>query len=357
MEGDVIEVDIADVAFGGKGVGRHEGKAVFVPFAIPGERVRVRITREKKRFAEAEPVEILQPAADRMSPVCPYFAQCGGCAYQHVSYERQLELKSAQVEQTLRRIGRLESLPMQPMIAAPSPYGYRNRIRVHAVGDVVGFYAWDRRAVIDVEVCPIASAEVNERLAQLRRRSLREGDYTVSEGKRGEFFEQTNPPVAALLLEHVGSLLSPGRRVLVDAYCGAGAFARHLAGRFERVTGIEEDAFAVAQARRMAGANEEYLEGAVEDLLAGVLRAEVPEETTLVLDPPSAGLTPKALDAVLVSPPADVIYVSCDPATLARDLARLVPVYELCSITPLDMFPQTAEIEVAVRLRRASLPA
>ena len=132
VRGLVLELVIEDLAFGGKGVARDKGKAVFVPFTIDGERVTAKIVREKKQFAEAELVEVLEPSPQRVLPECPYFGRCGGCSYQHISYEHQLELKARQVEQAMRRIGRLAEPPIHPMIPSPRPYGYRNRITVHA---------------------------------------------------------------------------------------------------------------------------------------------------------------------------------------------------------------------------------
>src|SRR5687768_462158 len=129
---------------------------VFVPFVAPGETVSARIVTQKKRYAEAELVSILAPSPHRVEPPCPVFGICGGCSYQHLAYEQQLTVKSAQVEQTLRRVGRLEHVPMQPMIGSPKQYSYRNRIRVHRAGGVVGFFAHDSRTLVDVEQCPIA---------------------------------------------------------------------------------------------------------------------------------------------------------------------------------------------------------
>src|SRR5262245_55205487 len=135
-----VDLRIEDVAFGGSGVARSEGKAVFVPFTIDGEQVTAQIVREKKQFAEAELVTVHEPSPHRVSPECPYFGGCGGCSYQHISYQHQLELKSRQVEQAMRRIGRLSDPPMRPIIPSPLSYGYRNRITVHALGNVIGFY-------------------------------------------------------------------------------------------------------------------------------------------------------------------------------------------------------------------------
>src|SRR4029079_18027909 len=126
-----VELLIEDIAFGGKGVGRVEGKAVFVPFTIAGERVTARVVRQKKSFAEAELVEVLKGSPERVSPPCPYFERCGGCAYQHMTYEHQLHWKSHQVGQALRRVGKFRELALRPIVPSPWDYEYRNRITLH----------------------------------------------------------------------------------------------------------------------------------------------------------------------------------------------------------------------------------
>jgi 23S rRNA (uracil1939-C5)-methyltransferase len=348
--GEIIRLPIHDIAFGGKGVGRAEGLAVFVPFVITGEEVTARLTRKKKRFADADLISIDTASPDRVQPPCPYFGRCGGCAYQHISYERQLELKTAQVEQTLRRVGHFIDIPVRPTVGSPAQYAYRNRIRVHVEEAAVGFYRHDRHDLVDVDTCAIAAPEVNSQLATLRRSLARDGDYILSRERR-DHFVQTNDGVATLLLDHVRSLLSPSSTLLVDAYCGAGFFAHSLADRFTRVIGIEENQGAIDFARRQAGPAETYIPGDVALSLSEVLSSHPPAETSLILDPPAAGAEPRVLDYILGTHPAEIIYVSCDPATLARDLAILCrSTYRLASITPFDMFPQTAEIEVAAHL-------
>jgi 23S rRNA (uracil1939-C5)-methyltransferase len=347
-----MQLTIQDIAFGGKGVGRSEGLAVFVPFTIPGETVEVEFTRRKKKYAEADLVAVVTPSPDRVKPVCRYFGRCGGCSYQHLAYPAQLEVKARQVEQTLRRVGKLAEVPMRPIIASPSPYGYRNRIRVHVVQGVTGFYSVGANALIDIEECPIASAEVNGRLTELRSRYLPDGDYTVAERRNHGFFEQTNDEVAREMLKVVEELVTPGGR-LVDAYCGAGFFSRHLRGRYEEVIGIEENEFAVAHARSVAIPGERYLAGDVALHLPDILaEGGAASQTTLILDPPAIGASARVLDAIVASAPREVIYVSCNPATLARDLEILGRSFTLASVTPLDMFPQTAEIEVVAHLKR-----
>ena len=344
-----MQLTIQDIAFGGKGVGRSEGLVVFVPFTLPGEAVTVQITRKKKSYAEAVLLSVDAPSPERVEPQCPHFQRCGGCAYQHIAYPAQLAIKAGQVEQTLRRVGKLAEVPMRPTVPSPKPYAYRNRIRVHVVEGVVGFYATNGHSLLDIERCPIASGEVNERLAGLRARRMPDGDYTLSEQRKIGFFEQTNNAVAQEMLDLAERLLTPGG-ALVDAYCGAGFFAQHLRERYERVVGIEENEFAVAHARTNAQPHEQYLSGDVAQHLDEVL-AET-GETSLILDPPAAGISARVIDSILAAAPREILYVSCNPGTLARDLAALCPSYLLESVTPLDMFPQTAEIEVVVHLKR-----
>jgi tRNA/tmRNA/rRNA uracil-C5-methylase (TrmA/RlmC/RlmD family) len=348
--GEVVHLPIQDVAFGGKGVGRHEGLAVFVPFVIAGEQVTARLTRRKKNFAEAQLLSVEQPSPDRVQPGCPYFGACGGCAYQHIAYPRQLEMKSSQVEQSLRRLGHFEHVPMQPAIASAEQYHYRNRIRVHAEGTTVGFYRHDRHELIDINQCPIATAEVNSQLGALRRTLTRDGDYVLS-GERRDYFVQTNDSVATALVAHVRALILPTSRILIDAYSGAGFFARELATSFTRVIGIEENERAVEYARRIAASNESYVQGDVALRLGDVLASVPAPEVTLILDPPAIGASPRVLDFILGATPSQIIYVSCNPSTLARDLETLCrSTYKLQSVTPLDMFPQTAEIEAVAHL-------
>jgi tRNA/tmRNA/rRNA uracil-C5-methylase (TrmA/RlmC/RlmD family) len=348
---ETVSLTIQDVAFGGKGVGRAGGKAVFVPFTMEGEEVTARVVKQKKTWAEAHLVSMEQTSPHRVEPPCPYFGACGGCSYQHISYEHQLEIKSRQVEQTLRRVGRLENVPMRAIIPSPKSYAYRNRIRVHVENGVVGFYRFDRHELLDIEQCPISAPGVNAALRELRQQVVRDGDYTLTERGRGEFFTQTNEDVSALLLDCVRGLVRHDHETLVDAYCGAGFFAKNLAPFFPRVIGIEANPFAIEQARRSAKPNETYYAGDVIEHLGAILSELDQANTTLILDPPALGVEPRVLDFILFSKPNEVIYVSCNPATLARDLAALCRIYQLQSVTPLDMFPQTAEIETVAHLR------
>jgi 23S rRNA (uracil1939-C5)-methyltransferase len=370
----VVDLIIEDIAFGGKGVGREQGKAIFVPYTIEGEKVSVEVVREKKQFAEAELIEVKERSPDRVEPQCPYFGRCGGCAYQHISYEHQLAIKWRQVRDALQRIGKLKDVPMRPIIPSPKQYGYRNRITVHAQDGMIGFFRRDSHRLIEIEHCPISRDEVNRALAKLRAQPrVRDGHYTLRASASPRVFSQTNDKVANALRDLVVNLVPPNQKQLIDAYCGAGFFAKALLDKFERVIGIDWDEFAIAAARENATAKEMYIAGDVEVELQQVgavhlnsppgandagnarLRSIAPtferERVTLIVDPPATGLNESVRRTIVDLAPTTLIYVSCNPPTLARDLRELQEKFTIESVTPLDMFPQTAEIEVAVHLR------
>lgn len=351
----VVDLTIEDIAFGGKGVGRESGKVVFVPYVIEDELVSAEIVGEKKQFAQAALVDVRKASPHRFAPPCPYFGHCGGCAYQHIEYEHQLTIKWRQVRDILRRIGKIENPPLRPIILSPQQYGYRNRITVHVRDGAIGFYRRDSHRLIDIERCPIAVDEVNRALADLRAQNPRDGNYTLRAQDRPRIFSQTNDAVAVALRDFMVDLVPPDQDLLIDAYCGAGFFAKALLDKFERVVGIDWDRFAIAEAQKTASPKETYVAADVEGVRAAVSVAfTFARETaaiTMIVDPPATGLSAGVRNAIVDLAPSTLIYVSCNPSTLARDLKELGKTFALDSVTPLDMFPQTAEIEVVVSLR------
>jgi tRNA/tmRNA/rRNA uracil-C5-methylase (TrmA/RlmC/RlmD family) len=353
-----VDLKIKDVAFGGKGVARDNGKAVFIPFTIDGERVSAKIVREKKQFAEAELVDLIEASPHRAQPQCPYFGRCGGCSYQHIDYEHQLALKFRQVRDVLGRIGKLADVPMRPIIPSPSSYRYRNRITVHAEDGAVGFFRRESHRLIDIEHCPIATDEVNRALSELRAQSPRNGHYTLRAENGARVFSQTNDAVANALLDLIVAMVPDNQELLIDAYCGAGFFAKALLDKVKHVIGIDWDRFAIEAAQGNATAKEIYIAGDVEDELRTLaarkrdfqIASAVGNRRSLamIVDPSAIGLSPSVRKAIVDLAPATLIYVSCNPATLARDLKELGNKFKIESVTPLDMFPQTAEIEVVV---------
>ncbi len=363
----LVDLRIEDIAFGGRGVAREQGKAVFVPYTLEGELVSAEIVREKKQFVEAELVEVKESSPDRVEPLCHYFGRCGGCAYQHISYEHQLAIKWRQVRDALQRIGKLKDVPMRPIIPSPKQFGYRNRITVHAQEGVIGFFRRDSHQLIEIEYCPISTDEVNRALTELRvQPRVRDAHYTLRASTGPRVFSQTNDEVADALRDLVVDLVPPKQELLIDAYCGTGFFAKALLGKFERVIGIDWDKFAIAVAKEDATEKETYFAADVEtelqtvgavhpnrpgrgnDTLTGRLRSMAP--TTIIVDPPATGLSEGVRKAIIDLAPQVLIYVSCNPPTLARDLKELQGKFTIDSLTPLDMFPQTAEIEVAAHL-------
>lgn len=345
-----LDLVIDDIAFGGKGVGRAEGKAVFVPFTIEGERVTARVVREKKSFAEAELVRVTEPSPHRTMSQCPYFGRCGGCSYQHMLYEHQLHWKSRQVAQALQRIGKFREPPLRPIVPSPRDYEYRNRITVHVENGIVGFFRHDAHRLIDIERCPISLPEVNEELAALRARDPRDGHYTLRARRGPRVFSQTNDAVATHLADTIAGLVLPNQSLLIDAYCGAGFFGKRLLAKFPRVVGLDWDIHAIAAAEANATATETYLAGEIAPHLAEQLAPADAASTTVIVDPPATGLGPEVREILRRHPMATLLYVSCNPPTFARDLADLAAVFILRSVTPFDMFPQTAEIEVLAHL-------
>jgi 23S rRNA (uracil1939-C5)-methyltransferase len=349
---EIHEVVVDRIAAGGAGVARlSTGKACFIRGTAPGERVRAVVTAHHKKFAEARVLEILEPSERRVQAPCPHFGICGGCDYQHLAYPLQLEIKYAHVRDALTRIGKLAGVDISPTLASPAPYGYRNRITVHSVGGRTGFFERGTRRVVDVDHCAIADSATNAALTALRAGSPRDGAYPLRPSGTFRGFRQVNDSAAGILLDVVKSMACGGH--LVDAYCGAGFFGHALAAVHETVTGIEWSADAVRKAREDAHSNETYWDGDVAMRLQPVLASLPTDASTVIVDPPAAGLESMVIRA-LTGPqtPRKLIYVSCDPATLARDLAKLSGAFCIVRVQPVDMFPQTAHIECVAELAR-----
>jgi len=352
--GSNLEIVIERLTFGGAGMGRlPDGKVCFVPRVIPGEKVRARMRAGHASYVEADLKDVLEPSTDRVQPKCPVFGRCGGCHYQHMTYARQLTVKFEQVREVLRRLGGISNAPVEPIVPSPLEFHYRNRITVHSKSGRVGFYGERSRRIVEVTECPLATGPVNALLSQLRIARPKDGAHPLREASDYRGFRQVNDGVAACLLEIVEEMARPGGRLLVDAFCGAGFFAKRLTNLFELTIGIEWSADAIRSAREGAGAREIYLLGDVKRHLVPALAAGPSESTTVLLDPPEEGLDQEILETIGSHQPARVIYVSCNPSTLARDLKRLGSQYILRRVCPVDMFPQTAEIEVATLLEKA----
>ncbi len=408
-----IRLHLDDMAYGGAAVGRHEGKAVFVPGGIAGEDVVVEVVEEKPRYARARLVEVIAPSPDRVAPPCESYGRCGGCQWQHIAYEAQLRFKQEIVRGQLERIGKIGEPPVRPTIGMENPWAYRNNMQF-AVDDEghLCLMAMGSERPVPIGSCRLLCPELTEVFEDLEldypgleRVSLRAGRRTGEQmlvletgdgeapelevdrplscvlllpdgtgvslvgsthlheevgGKRlrvsaGSFFQVNTEQAQALLrLVQQYAAVQPADLVL-DAYGGVGTFGLSLAAHARAAIIVEANASAVADARENASEapNIRVIEGEVEDVVPALEEAI----DVVVLDPPRAGVAPKALQALVAKHPRRIVYVSCDPGSLARDLRTLLDGgFRLEEVQPVDMFPQTHHIESVALLTAVAEP-
>lgn len=404
---ETFDVRLNDFIFGGDMIGRlPDGRAVFVPFGLPGELVRLHLVEEKANFTRGVIETILEPSPQRISPLCKHFGVCGGCNYQHLSYADQLSAKKSIVIDQLKRLGGLPDFPVADVVPSPAPWNYRNTVQfnVNPQG-VLGYQKANSNDFVAVQECHLPSSAINDLWPQIElepesgveRVILREGveedlllglvsksdeapdfsvDFPISavyispngttplSGDESvlmqvnghdfrvsvESFFQVNPAQAGAMVNKVLDLAGNIKgKTVIDAYCGVGLFSAFLAPKAARLIGIELaesscDDYAV---NLDEFSNVELYMDAVENVLPTLdVKADL-----VVIDPPRAGLDNRVIAALAEMCPTQIIYVSCDPATLARDLKRLLQKgYQLESVTPFDQFPQTYHIETIAKL-------
>lgn len=363
------ELVIESLTNSGDGLGRIGERVVFVPFTAPGDKVLIKIKQRKKTFAIAEVLDILEPSPNRVSAKCSHFQQCGGCQWQHIPYAEQLVAKVEQLRDTLTRIGGLpEDLVIEPIVASDKPYGYRNRIQ----GDIRAgqfHYKWrksDQRLAIDR--CEIADGLINDFL---------QTDLTQIDSGRVELavvddavtalplndqnstelgFRQVNTYVSKQLADRIlATVEHSASNKIVDLYCGRGTWSIDIANRHpeKQITAVDSSADNIQLAKNSAHShqlnNVNFQQAKVEKVLSKLSL----EGSLCIVDPPRAGLASALIDAITTHLPSEIIYVSCHPATLARDLQTLNQSgYRINTLQPLDMFPQTAHLEVFAYLTR-----
>jgi len=384
--GDEIELAIDTVAFGGAGIGRYKEMVVFIPYTVDGDTASVEIVDVKKRFATAVLKSVNTPSTFRTTPLCTVYTQCGACSYQHIVYDHQLFLKYRQIQDALERIGRFDRIPLEDTIPSPQTYGYRGRVDVHiATGKGpsrrIGFAARATHRIVDIERCEIAHESINEALSLLRRgRSTpgRQPLWSVPAEKvlgtsvirqvRGremfvpsDGFFQANVYLTDTLVTVVEEFCDLSKtETVLDGYCGSGLFSLFLALRCARLYGIEADESAVHCARenlKRAGIHSAaFYAGDMAHILRNQFIRKNLTVDVAVVDPPRTGLDPDTIAALGVMNPPKIVYVSCSPATLARDLRSLAGFgYGMRRVKPLDMFPHTSHVETVVLLERDSL--
>lgn len=371
--GQRLRLEITDLAFGGEGVARVDDFVVFIPFTAPGDVVEAKLTEVKKSFGRAELVRLLKSSPERVEPKCPYFGECGGCQYQHLDYAAQLRWKHRQIGELFRRVGGFDPSVVQPVIPCPNPYHYRNRILVRSQWNKparklnLGFMRTDCGLVCDIESCAIAEPALNEAITQWRLNPPPKGGIKTVlrleapgwEVPEHSFFQNNFLLLPELVRAVKERLRSHGARHLVDAYCGVGFFSLEVADAVESFVGVELDVPAIRAARRNQESrgirNGSYVAGDTDRVLPSLMSRWDPARTAVLLDPPRVGCRPPSLEVLRRTGPGQILYVSCHPATLARDLKILCADgrYRLETVLPLDMFPQTQHVECVADLRLA----
>lgn len=384
-----VELRVDALSNAGEGVGRIDGWVVFVPFTLPGERVRARIYRNEKNCSRADLVEVLEVSPNRVQPACPAYGICGGCCYQHVRYEEQLTWKRRQVVDLLRLQAGID-VPVKDPISTPHVYAYRSKITPHfdkprdaKIGSIGFLRAGSRSDLCDISCCPIAMDPINALLPVLRRQVresaaqyrrgatllLRVSENDVLTNPRavccqqvgditfrflaGDFF-QNNPYILPAFTNYVArQACGIGARFLVDAYCGSGLFSLCLASHFDQVVGVEVSETGADWARSNALSNgienARFLAASAETIFAHV--DFPPDETAVVIDPPRKGCDKLFLDQLFAFSPSRVVYVSCNPATQVRDLVAFSEAgYRVTEVQPFDLFPQTKHLECVTTL-------
>ena len=380
-----FEVEIERILPGGMGLAHAGGKTVFVSLAAPGDRVRVHVEREQGNILFASIVEIVTASPVRIEPPCPYFGRCGGCDFQQLTYEAQLAAKSEMIRDCLHRIARLENVP--EIVVTPSPNDWRYRMRAMWQIDqderLIGYYERGSRRVCDVVDCAVLRPELQAKLEQVRVTKWHEfppdlkhldvvagengvsfapafADFETRELSltvRGEIYQynaesffQINPSLLGPLIDF--ALGDASGESALDLYSGVGLFTLPLSRGFKQVVAVEANPAAVRFARRNlqdAGlTNARVIAAGVAEWFRG---APVRAVDFVLLDPPRAGAESAVIKGILDLHPPQISYVSCDPATLARDLKKLVAGgYTIHSIRGFDLFPQTHHVETVVRL-------
>lgn len=381
-----LKVEVERILPGGVGLAHAEGLTVFVYLAAPGDVARVTIERTRGKVAFASITEIIKPSLLRVEPPCPYFGRCGGCDFQQLGYETQLQSKVEIIRDCLHRLGGFDPVPEIEIQPSPNEWHYRARAnwQVDRTTNELGYFERGSNRVCDVEFCAVLKPELQKTLAGVRQQLSQEkifgknieavaGDEAisvasdageletkvVSRAVAGEtyqfsaagFFQINHELLQPIIEEAIGDATG---NLAIDLYCGVGLFTLPLARRFKKVVGVESNRTATEFARgnlRSASLTNAAVETArVGEWLQNNSRS-FGQADFLLLDPPRTGAENKDIQGILAARPRKISYVSCDPATLARDLKKLVAAgYKLESIKAFDMFPQTHHVETVVRL-------
>lgn len=399
MEHSRFKIEITDVSDRGEGIGKADGLAVFVPGTLPGDIAEVEITEDKGRFAKAKLISLAEPSKDRVEPACQQALECGGCPLMGLSYDAQLKLKEKHVHDALTRIAGLEDPKINPIIAADNPYHYRNKGEFAVDMEQIGYYKASTHKIVQAKDCLIQddlimdalaefSAELSEKprknLKRVTIRSSRSGEtMLICEYRNGDktastrvlhdeittdmgtlktevsplSFYQVNPAQCSKLYSKVQEYAElTGEESVLDLYCGAGSIGLSMASKAKKIIGVEVVKDAVIDANRNAVingiVNDQFICGKAEEVLPAKLQGV--HADVVILDPPRNGCDSALLESVCSINCRRLIYVSCNPATLARDLKYLTANgFRFVEATPCDMFPQSLHTECIVLMMRS----
>ena len=384
-------VTIERILPGGVGLAHADGKTVFVSLAAAGDKVRVSVDREQGNVLFASIVEIIEPSPERIEPPCPYFGRCGGCDFQQLTYEAQLKAKADIIRDCLHRIAHVE-VPLVSVVPSPTPWHYRARATWQLDPDrqTMGYYERGSRRVCDVAECAVLVPPLQKTLEDVRSNQFQNtpadlkhldvvyGDGGVSLAPSFDRFQTTELSLKVdeetysynaeaffqvnqgLLPDLVQCALANAKgETVLDLYCGVGLFTLPLARRFQKVVGVESNSVATRFARRNLQNAQLSNTSIITASVAGWIRSgSVKHESFefVLLDPPRAGAESAVIKGIVDLRPSRIVYVSCDPATLARDLKKLIAQgFEVESVTGFDMFPQTHHVETVVHLKLSDM--
>ncbi|MBB5021128.1 TRAM domain-containing protein [Desulfurispira natronophila] len=378
---DILDIDIVKYAPPGIGMGYGEDRAVFVPAAMPGERVRVEVLQRKRRYIRARLVEVLLSSERRISPRCPYYLECGGCDLMHLDYDEQLHLKKQMLHEVLKGQG----VDVSPSLTASTPWHYRHRAQLKVRRAQVGFFARHSNTVVNVKECLVLAESLNQAREKIATYSLPDGDCHLLASRNGEVaatfrgkpgslmlpfshtvdenygfgavtldsggFAQSNPHITTAIAHQLAQLCRDQR--IWEGYCGSGTFSLPLATVAVSLQGWEVVAPAAKLARR--NISRHGLDSRAHFYCGDADNAAIPSDCdTIVVDPPRSGLGRGIIRQILSSGAQQLVYVSCNPATLARDLRNITDNsgFVLEGAQGYDMYPQTTHLEVIAELRR-----
>jgi 23S rRNA (uracil1939-C5)-methyltransferase len=376
-----LVVTVDSLSHGGSGVCRQNEFVIFVPNTCPGDKVRVRIINVKKNYAEADLLEVIEPSPKRIIPPCPVFGECGGCQWQHVEYPEQLKQKQLIVEHALSRIGKEEQVKILPIIASADQFHYRNRAQFRSEGPTVGFYKKGTHQIVEFQKCLIVEEDINLELTKIKKElegkeNFHSTKFEVYKTENGGLirslnrahgeemgFSQVNTAQNIKMQKYINSLLGVPEKIdndnvgekgnLLDLYCGNGNFSFALNDLGWRIYGIDASRQAITTARKRANPSTFF---SVSDVSWEVkkLAEKSRKFEAILLDPPRIGAADHLWPNLVKLNAEKIIYVSCNPATFARDWARVKAKsqYRLESIQPFDMFPQTFHVELVALARK-----